>query len=113
MRYLRFTAIRAREYHRALHSLDFLGCLTKREFKRVYYNGSSALRGVRMPPIPTLLESYKPGLTPAKVIANRHTLMAKMQTEIDFGRATRAECLTCGAKLTKQGLCPNGHGLRS
>lgn len=96
MRYLRYSAIKVREYHKAFHSLDYLACLTKREFKRFYYNGSSALRAIRMPPMPTLLEQHRAGLTPAMVVSNRNTMMNRMQAEINWGRNRRGECIYCG-----------------
>jgi hypothetical protein len=105
MRYLRYSAIRVREYHRALHSLDYLACLTRREFKRMYYDGRTALRSIPLPVIPTLLEQHRPGLTPELVLANRRTLMAKMQAEIDWGRKRQGLCLMCGKKHTQDFAC--------
>ena len=59
---------------------------------------------IPMPKDPTLLEMWKPGLTPARVLANRAALFAKMQAEIDAGRERRGECLICGERM-----CPGGH----
>ena len=98
MRYLRYTAIKAREYHKALHSLDFIACLTRREFKRMYYNGSTALRGVRMPHIPTLLESHKAGLTPTLVAIQTRNLIRTMDNDIRRSREMRGACVDCGGK---------------
>lgn len=105
MRYLRYSAIKVREYHKAFHSLDYLACLTKREFKRFYYDGRSALRAIRMPPIPTLLEQHRAGLTPAMVVANRQHMMARMQEEINFGRKSRNQCQYCGKKHGESFAC--------
>jgi hypothetical protein len=106
MKYLKYTAIKAREYHKALNSIDYLACLTRKEFKALYYNGSSALRGVPMPLIPTLLELHKPGLTPERVMARHRELMRKMQDEIDAGKERRGICPNCDAKK-KRNRCPN------
>lgn len=66
-------------------------------------------RVIAMPPIPTLMDTWKPGLTAERVLANRAALMSKMQQEIDAGRERRHECLTCGSKLNRYGCCPDGH----
>lgn len=105
MRYLKYTAVKAREYHKALHSLDYLACLTRREFKRMYYNGSTALRAIRMPPIPTLLEQHRAGLTPAMVVANRNTMFARINAEIKYGRERRGECQYCGKQHGESFAC--------
>lgn len=91
-----YMRIKAREYRKLFNTLDFLGCLNHTEFDRVYYNGSTALRAIPMPVDPSLLEMWKPGLTPERVVAQRVALLTKMKAEIDAGRERRGECMDCG-----------------
>ena len=97
MRYLRYTAIKVREYHRALHSLDFLACLTRREFKRMYYNGSTPLRAMRMPPIINLYEQHT-GLTLAEGKARSDYMLERIPHDIRASRQRRGVCVDCGRK---------------
>lgn len=53
-------------------------------------------RCIPMPVDPTLLEMWKPGLTPARVRANTLMHLARMQEEINAGRMRRGECIDCG-----------------
>lgn len=91
-----YMRLKAREYKRLFNSLEFLGVLNHVEYDRVYYNGSSALRAIPMPVDPSLLEMWKPGLTPERVIASTLAHMSKMQEEINAGRRRRGECIDCG-----------------
>jgi hypothetical protein len=60
------------------------------------YREWNARRVIPMPRDPTLLEMWKPGLTPERVVANRIALLAKMQAEIDAGRERQGTCIYCG-----------------
>lgn len=53
-------------------------------------------RCIPMPRDPSLLEMWKPGLSPARVVANRLSMLARMQEEINMGRERRGECVYCG-----------------
>lgn len=82
---------------RCFRSLAFLACNTVHELRQAWFNGSAVYRAIPMPPIPTLLEMYKPGLTPALVQARtQHFLNNK--DEVWAGRKRRNECRECGKR---------------
>ena len=107
---MKYSDIKNAAYAAAFNSVEFIACHNAKEFDRVYYNGSTALRAIPMPPIPTLLETWKPGLTRNKIIERRVHLLQTMQDEINAGRERRNQCVICGTKLVKK-CCPNGHGM--
>jgi hypothetical protein len=82
----------------AYESIAFLACLTSKEFDRVWYDGSRPFRARRLPPIPTLLESWKPGLTREGVVARRNHMFRTITDDIRNSRVQRGVCPDCGVK---------------